>query len=116
MRSLKYITRHTIPSSRILSKKISVFQYTYERLSIANFDKDRIFQIRKIDGFKTTTTTIHNKNNVETHHYISPYDITANLNYVYLKSKKRKNRTNLIELDRRRKVVNLSKRANNTFW
>lgn len=116
MRSSKYITRHTIPLSRILSKKISVFQYTYERLSIANFDKDRIFQIRKIDGFKVTTTTIHNKNNVETHHYISPYDITANLNYVCLKSKKRKNRTNLIELDRRRKVVNLSKRANNTFW
>lgn len=116
MRSLKYITRHTIPLSRILSKKISVFQYTYERLSITNFDKDRIFQIRKIDGFKVTTTTIHNKNNVETHHYISPYDITANLNYVCLKSKKRKNRTNLIELGRRKKVVNLSKRANNTFW
>lgn len=115
MRSLKYITRHTIPLSRILSKKISIFRYTYERLSIANFDKDRIFQIRKIDGFKVTTTTIHNKNNVETHHYVSSYDIATKLNYVYLKSKKR-DQMSLIELDRRKRIANLSKRANNTFW
>lgn len=110
MRSLKYITRHTIHLSRISSKKISVFQYTHEHLSIANFDKDKIFQIRKIDGFKVSTTIIHNRNNVETHHYISPYDITANLNYVCLKLKKR-DQKNLIELDRRKRIANLSRRA-----
>lgn len=114
MRSLKYITRHTIPLSRILSKKISVFQYTHERLSIANFDKDKIFQIRKIDGFKVSTTIIHNKNNVETHHYVSPYDITVNLNYVCLKLKKR-DQMSLIELDRRKRIANISRRAKMRF-
>ena len=114
MESLKYSSRHTIPLSKILSKKISVFQYTHERLSIANFNKDRIFQIRKIDGFKVSTNIIHNKNNIETHHYISSYDIYSKLKHVYLKSKKR-NQMSLIELDRRKRIANISKRAKMRF-
>lgn len=116
MRSLKYITRHTMSLESIPSRNLPIFKYNYVRLLITNFEKGKFFQINRRTRFKTSISTKHENGDIKTDCYVIPYDIFAHVNITSLKSKKGRNRTNLIELDRRKKVVNLSKRANNTFW
>ena len=113
MRSLKYITRHTMSLESIPSRNLPIFKFNYVRLLITNFEKGKSFQINRRTRFKTSIST---NGNIKTDCYVIPYDIFVSVNAASLKSKKRRNRTNLIELGRRKKVVNLSKRANNTFW
>lgn len=116
MRSLKYITRHTMSLESIPSRNLPIFKFNYVRLLITNFEKGKSFQINRRTRFKTSINTKHENGNIKTDCYVIPYDIFVSVNAASLKSKKRRNRTNLIELGRRKKVVNLSKRANNTFW
>ena len=114
MKSLKCITRHAISLGSIQSRKIPIFQCIHVRLLITNFEKGRFFQIYRRNRFKVSITTKNDNNNIETCCYVIPYDVIVDI-ITSLKSKKR-NRANLIELDRRKRIVNLSKRANNTFW
>lgn len=116
MRSLKYITRHTMSLESIPSRNLPIFKYNYVRLLITNFEKGKFFQINRRTRFKTSISTKYENGDIKTDCYVIPYDIFVHVNVTSLKSKKGRNRTNLIELDRRKKVVNLSKRANNTFW
>lgn len=116
MRSLKYITRHTIPLGSIPSRNLPIFKYNYVRLLITNFEKGKSFQINRRTRFKTSISIKHENGDIKTDCYVIPYDIFVHVNITSLKSKKGRNRTNLIELDRRKRTVNLSKRANNTFW
>lgn len=113
MKSLKYITRHTIPLGSVRSRKIPIFQCVHIRLLITNFEKGRHFQIYRRNRFKVSITTKNDNNNIDTCCYVIPYDVFVDV-FTSLRSK-RKNRTNLVELDRRKRIVNLSKRANNTF-
>ena len=116
MRSLKYITRHAIPLESIPSRKLPIFKCNYVRLLITNFEKGKSFQINRRTRFKTSISTKHENGDIKTDCYVIPYDIFVHVNVTSLKSKRGRNRTNLIKLDRRKRIVNLSKRANNTFW
>lgn len=116
MRSLKYITRYTIPLKSIPSRNLSIFKYTYVRLSITNFEKGKSFQINRRTRFKTSVDIKHENGGIKADCCVIPYDIFVHVNITSLKSKRGRNRTNLIKLDRRKRIVNLSKRANNTFW
>lgn len=116
MRSLKYITRHAIPLESIPSRNLPIFKCNYVRLLITNFEKGKSFQINRRTRFKTSISTKHENGDIKTDCYVIPYDIFVHVNVTSLKSKRGRNRTNLIKLDRRKRIVNLSKRANNTFW
>ena len=116
MRSLKYIKRHTMSLESISSRNLPIFKYNYVRLLITNFEKGKSFQINRRTRFKTSTNIKHENGGIKTDYYVMPYDIFVHVNIMSLKSKKVRNRTNLIELDRRKRIVNLSKRANSTFW
>lgn len=80
MKSLKYATHHTMSLGHIQSRKLPIFQYTYVRLLIKNFEKGRCFQINRRGRLKTSITTKHENGNIKTDCHVIPYDIFIDLN------------------------------------